>query len=73
MEYDVVGSGADLQGIPMDEPTVKRNIPRFRIPEVGSTYKMVRVDGAYGSPDLDADGDTIVSCDELMAHLEVLE
>lgn len=73
MEYDVVGSGADLQGIPMDEPTVKRNIPRFHIPEAGSTYKMVRVDGAHGSADLDADGDTIVSCDELMEHLEVLE
>lgn len=73
MEYDVVGSGADLQGIPMDEPTVKRNIPRFLIPIAGSTYKMVRVDGAHGSTDLDADGDSVVTCAELMAHLEVLE
>ncbi len=73
MEYDVVGSGADLQGIPMDEPTVKRNVPRFLIPTSGSTYKMVRVDGEHGSADLDADGDSVVSCDELMEHLEVLE
>jgi len=73
MEYDVVGSGADLQGIPMDEPTVKRNIPRFRIPATGSTYKMVRIDGEHGSTNLDADGSSIVTCEELMEHLEVLE
>ncbi|MBW2260984.1 MAG: hypothetical protein JRG91_03345 [Deltaproteobacteria bacterium] len=73
MEYDVVGSGADLQGIPMDEATVKRNIPRFLIPTTGSTYKMVRVDGEHGSQDLDADGNSIVTCEELMEHLEVLE
>ncbi len=73
MEYDVVGSGADLQGIPMDEPTVKRNIPRFLIPTSGSTYKMVRVDGEHGSTDLDADGDSVVTCEEFMEHLEVLE
>jgi hypothetical protein len=73
MEYDVVGSGADLQGIPMDEPTVKRNIPRFVIPAEGSTYRMVRVDGLHGSTDLDADGDGAVSCAELMEGIEVLE
>jgi hypothetical protein len=73
MEYDVVGSGAHLQGIPMDEPTVKRNIPRFVMPDEGSTYRMVRVDGLHGSQDVDVDGDTTVSCEELMAHIELLE
>lgn len=73
MEYEVVGSGADLQGIPMDEPTVKRNIPRFHIPASGSSFRMVRVDGALGAVDLDEDGDGSVSCDELMARSELLE
>jgi len=73
MEYDVVGSGADLQGIPMDGPTVKRNIPSFVIPESGSTFRMVRIDGRYGAVDLDVDGDGTVSCAELMDRLDVLE
>jgi hypothetical protein len=73
MEYDVVGSGATMEGIPMDEPTVKLNIPRFLIPAEGSSFRQVRVDGLHGSENLDADGDDVVDCEELMARLDVLE
>lgn len=73
MEYEVVGSGANLQGIEMDEPTVKRNIPSFLLPPDGSTFRMVRVDGLHGSEDLDADGDGDVDCSELMNRIDVIE
>ncbi len=73
MEYEVVGSGANLQGIGMDEPTVKRNIPRFLLPPTGSTFRMVRVDGQYGSEDLDGNGDGGVDCEELMNRIDVIE
>ncbi len=73
MEYDVVGSGADLQGLHMDEKTVKRNLPVFLLPGSGSTFKMVRVDGLHGGPDLDTNMDGTVDCEEVMSHLDIFE
>lgn len=73
MEYDVVGSGAQLQGLYMDEKTVKRNLPIFQLPDQGSTFRMLRVDGEYGSPDLDGNGDGKVDCQELMSNIDIFE
>jgi hypothetical protein len=73
MEYDVVGSGAQLQGLHMDEKTVKRNLPIFILPSAGSTFRMVRVDGLYGSEDLDTNEDGEVDCEELMSRLGIFE
>jgi hypothetical protein len=65
LEYDLVGSDAEMSGLPMDTPTVKRNLPDFAAIPEGSTFVMVRVDGAHGSVDLTG-GDGVVECSDVL-------
>jgi hypothetical protein len=57
LEYDVVGSDAFMSGLPMDTPTVKRNIPDFYPLTDGSHFILVRVDGRHGAVDLTSGGE----------------
>jgi len=66
LEYDVVGSDASMSGLPIDTPTVKRNLPRFVPIAEGSYFLMVRIDGRHGSVDLGG-GDGVITCDEVNA------
>jgi hypothetical protein len=65
LEYDIVGSDASMSGLDIDTPTVKRNLPEFVPLAEGSTFTLIRVDGAHGAVDLTSDGS--VSCDDVLS------
>ncbi len=58
-DANVVGSSQAICGV---DPRLTANDPL-------STFRMVRVDGAGESIDLDADGDGEITCDEVRPHL----
>lgn len=72
LEYDFVGSDAQMAGLDIDTPTVKRNLPDFVPTPEGSRFVMVRADGAGGSTDLTA-GDGVLDCPEVLAASGLFE
>jgi len=65
LEYDIVGSDASMSGLDIDTPTVKRNLPEFVPLAEGSSFTLVRVDGAHGALDLASDGS--VTCEDVLS------
>lgn len=67
IEYQILDSDVLVGGGPLPTNLVRENIPVFDIPETGSTFVLLRADGRHGAPNLDADADGEVSCDEILA------